>query len=101
MSSVRGAAAVVVRRCVEGEDPGGPNAVPLVGEQVRRLRAAAGLTQHELAARTGSTQPAIAHLEAGRRTPTLTTLEKLAKALGQDLVVVFSCGGAPAGMGEA
>lgn len=56
-----------------------------VGEQVRQLRLAAGLTQEELARRTGSTQPAVARLEAGRSVPTLATLEKLARALGQDL----------------
>jgi len=64
---------------------------PTVGEQVRRLRVAAGLTQVELALRTGSTQPAVAHLEAGRRTPTLPTLERIASAIGQDLVVVLPC----------
>lgn len=63
-----------------------------VGEQLRALRIAVGLTQHELAARIGSTQPAVAHLEACKRVPTLATLEKLARALGRDLVVVVRCG---------
>lgn len=66
--------------------------LPNIGEQIRRLRIAGGLTQHELACRTGSTQPAVAHLEAGRRIPTLATLEKVARALGHDLVVVLPCG---------
>ncbi|WP_369293462.1 helix-turn-helix domain-containing protein [Nocardioides sp.] len=60
-----------------------------IGCQVRRLRLQAGLSQHELACRSATSQPAIAHLEAGRRVPTLATLEKLARALGHDLVVVL------------
>jgi len=60
-----------------------------IGCQVRRLRLQAGLSQHELACRSATSQPAIAHLEAGRRVPTLGTLEKLARALGHDLVVVL------------
>lgn len=63
-----------------------------IGQQVRALRQAAGLTQTQLAERTGGSQPGIAQLEAGRRVPTLATLEKLAVALGHDLVVVLPCG---------
>jgi transcriptional regulator with XRE-family HTH domain len=86
-----GRSGVVVRRTTESSNYANQD-VPSVGEQVRRLRTAAGLTQYELANRTGSTQPAVAHLEAGRRTPTLATLEKVARALGHDLVVVLPCG---------
>lgn len=60
-----------------------------IGGQVRRLRILAGLSQHELACRSATSQPAIAHLEAGRRVPTVGTLEKLARALGHDLVLVL------------
>ncbi len=56
-----------------------------VGQHVRQLRLNAGLTQQQLADRTGSTQPAIARLEAGTCLPTLPRLEKIAQALGQDL----------------
>ena len=52
-----------------------------------RLRIEAGLTQAELAARMGTTQSAIARLEGGGTRPTLETLEKLAGAVGQELVV--------------
>ena len=55
------------------------------------MRIAAGLTQEELAARTGSTQPAIAHLENGHRVPTLSTLRKFALALGRDVTIVVPC----------
>lgn len=56
-------------------------------EFVYRLRRDAGLTQAELADRMGSTQSAIARMEGGGTRPTLETLEKLATAVGADLVV--------------
>jgi transcriptional regulator with XRE-family HTH domain len=54
---------------------------------VYRLRSDAGLTQADLAMRMGTTQSAIARMEGGGVRPTLETLEKLAKAIGSDLVV--------------
>lgn len=56
-------------------------------ELVHRLRTEAGLTQVELAERMGTTQSAIARMEGGGTRPTLDTLEKLASAVGADLVV--------------
>lgn len=56
-------------------------------ELVHRLRSDAGLTQAELAERMGTTQSAIARMEGGGSRPTLETLEKLAAAVGADLVV--------------
>ncbi len=56
-------------------------------ELVHRLRIDAGLTQVELADRMGTAQSAIARMENGGVRPTLDTLEKLAKAVGKDLVV--------------
>jgi HTH-type transcriptional regulator/antitoxin HipB len=60
-----------------------------LGEQVRGLREANGISQAELGRRIGSTQPAIARLEAGRVSPTLETLDRVAAALGVELVVGF------------
>ncbi len=48
-----------------------------------------GLTQGELAARAGTSQPAIAAYEAGRKSPTLRTVERLAEACGLEAHVVF------------
>ena len=56
-------------------------------ELVYRLRTEAGLTQADLAERMGTTQSAIARMEGGASRPTLETLEKLATALGAELVV--------------
>lgn len=54
---------------------------------VYRLRTEAGWTQAELGGRMGTTQSAIARIEGGGTRPTLETLEKLAGAVGQELVV--------------
>lgn len=54
---------------------------------VYRLRTEAGLTQADLAHRMGTTQSAIARMEGGGTRPTLETLEKIAVAVGGELVV--------------
>ncbi len=54
---------------------------------VYRVRTEAGLTQAELAERMGTTQSAVARIEGGGTRPSLETLEKLAAAVGQELVV--------------
>ena len=58
-----------------------------LAERVRRTRQKLGMTQTELAARIGSTQPAMARLEAGGVTPSLETLHRIAEALGLELVI--------------
>ena len=60
-----------------------------LGEQIRALREAQHISQAELARRMGSTQPAIARLEAGRVSPSLDTLDRAAAALGAELVIAF------------
>ncbi len=52
------------------------------GEKVRDAREAAGLSQRDLAARMSTSQAAVALLEAGGVGSTLTTLQKVADALG-------------------
>lgn len=53
-------------------------------DQFLKARAAAGVTQAEIAERIGTTQSAVARLESGRgkHSPSLATLEKYAHALG-------------------
>lgn len=60
-----------------------------VGEQVRDAREAAGLTQRELASRMGTSQAAIARLEAGGVSATLTTLQRVATALNLEVAVLL------------
>lgn len=50
-------------------------------------RARAGITQAELAQRMGTTQSAIARLESGKRTPSIDTVQRYARALGARAVV--------------
>jgi ribosome-binding protein aMBF1 (putative translation factor) len=57
--------------------------------EVRELREKRGLSQRELAERLGTTQSAVARLEAGNVSPSLPTLDKVADALGVELVVSF------------
>ncbi|MBO4547450.1 MAG: helix-turn-helix transcriptional regulator [Treponema sp.] len=48
-----------------------------------------GLTQKELAARTGITQADISRLENGEANPSLKTIKRLAAALGKKLQISF------------
>lgn len=58
-----------------------------IGEQVRRIREARGLSQAELARRMATSQSAIARLEAGGVDPKVGTLERLTRALDADLIL--------------
>lgn len=61
-----------------------------VGVRLRALRRAAGMTQLELARRLGTTQSAVARLEAGRQRLSLAALQRAATELGCDVMVVIS-----------
>ena len=54
----------------------------LVGRNAKRIRIARGLTQEELAERSGFAQQYISDLERGRRNPTIVSLWELAQAMG-------------------
>ena len=47
------------------------------GDLIHAARARHGLSQSELARRAGTTQTAISRLEAGRRSPSIQTLQRL------------------------
>jgi transcriptional regulator with XRE-family HTH domain len=55
------------------------------GHLVREARRRAGLTQRELAARVGTTQPAIARIESGDSAPSFERIVRLVRACGFDL----------------
>jgi HTH-type transcriptional regulator / antitoxin HipB len=61
-----------------------------IGQAVRERRLALGLSQTELATRAGMTQPALSRLEAGGSVPRIPVLERIATALGAELVVALS-----------
>lgn len=53
-----------------------------LGYLVLTLRELSGLSQSRLAARAGTSQPAIARLESGRHVPSVNTLLTIASACG-------------------
>jgi transcriptional regulator with XRE-family HTH domain len=53
----------------------------MVGQNVKRLRIAAGISQAELADRMGVDRAYVSGLEKGQRNPTVITLWHIAKAL--------------------
>ena len=67
----------------------------MVGSAVRAARRRAGVSQVELAERAGTSQPSIARLEKGMVSPTVITLDRIARALGTDLVIDFEPQTAP------
>lgn len=56
---------------------------------VRRLREQTGLTQAALAALAGTSQPTVALYESGEKSPTLTTVRRMAAAAGLDFFPLF------------
>ena len=59
----------------------------LIGQAVRERRLALGLSQAEVAARAGMTQPALSRLEAGGVIPTIPLLDRISAALDAELIV--------------
>ncbi len=90
------------RRChrpLDVEEPGGPGPVPVdhpsidpsteaglkVAGQVREIRRARHLSQRQLAGRMQVPRTYISKIENGKAIPTLSSLERLAAALGVDM----------------
>jgi predicted nucleotidyltransferase/DNA-binding XRE family transcriptional regulator len=61
--------------------------MPDLATTIRRARADASLSQVDLAARAGTSQPALARYETGAALPTLPTLERLLSACGRRLEI--------------
>ncbi len=62
----------------------------MVGKQIQKLRELKGISQQDLAAKCNFEKSNLSRLEAGRVNPTLSTLEKVAKALEVTLAELFS-----------
>lgn len=54
----------------------------LVGRNAARIRKERGMTQEQLAERSGLSQQYLSGLEQGRRNPTIVTIFEIATALG-------------------
>ncbi|MCS6857770.1 MAG: helix-turn-helix domain-containing protein [Sandaracinaceae bacterium] len=81
------------KHCMPGGFEGAKHAEPFGGDhfgaRLKALRLAAGLTQAELARRSGIHRPNIARLEAGKHMPSLDTIHRLARAMGIPASAVF------------
>lgn len=55
--------------------------------ELRRARRSAGLSQRELARRAGTSQATLSAYEAGRKQPSVVTMQRLLAAAGAELVV--------------
>src|SRR5579863_1393461 len=64
------------------QEPEGP--LPTLGQRLRELRLAAGLSQRELAARVGVSFPHISKIEADRERASTDLLERIAKEVKCD-----------------
>lgn len=61
--------------------------------QIRGLRLQSQLTQSDLARESGMTQSVIARIESGKHTISLSTLNKIAQALGREISLGARLGG--------
>lgn len=59
-----------------------------LGDKLRRLRKAKGLTQGELAEKVGVDINTIVRYETGKNSPKVETLELITKELGAKIVVI-------------
>lgn len=64
----------------------------MIGDKVQQLRTQRGWTQKELAARVGTSEGYIRHIEKNRRAPNLELAGKLAEALGVEFIVLYDPG---------
>ncbi len=80
---------VADRRWEERQDAVSESAALSLGDRLRRRREGDGLTQEELAKRTGLTQEMISNLERGKHRPRLDTLERYARGLGLSVPVLL------------
>ena len=69
----------------------------LAARLIKEARAAAGLTQAELARRAGTSQPTIAVYEAGDKVPNVSTLERVLGVTGTTLTASRSRAARPSG----
>jgi transcriptional regulator with XRE-family HTH domain len=64
--------------------------IPLITRRLKKLRAAAGLTQQELAVKAGLSIAVVCQVEQGRKAdPLVSTVQALAAGLGVDCVALI------------
>ena len=61
-----------------------------IGKQIQKIRELKGISQQDLAAKCNFEKSNMSRLEAGKVNSTLSTLEKVANALGVTLAELFT-----------
>ena len=61
-----------------------------IGKRIANLRKDAGLTQDQLAVKTGLDRTFIGYLEKGNRNPSVETANKIARVLGVKIGEIFN-----------
>lgn len=69
---------------------GAPRAAASIGQKIRQVREARGLSQGALAEALGVTQTAVSYWESGRRSPDVDDLIEIAEVLDTDVAALFS-----------
>jgi transcriptional regulator with XRE-family HTH domain len=64
-------------------------AMTRVGDEIKRLRKDRGWSQPQLAVKAGIAVSAVSQIENGRRSPNVSTLDKLAGAFGVEVMELF------------
>ncbi len=58
------------------------NSAKKLGENIRKIRLAKGMTQGDLCRKLDVDRAYMSNVETGKKNPTLSTIERIAKALG-------------------
>ena len=66
-----------------------PDVRVMLGQTIAAAREEKGMSQRQLSRNSGVIQAEISKIEQGRGNPTVTTLQKLAKALGRTVASLF------------
>ena len=61
-----------------------------LGDRIRNLRLSSGMNQEELAFKSGISPAHLGQIERGLKSPTISTIQKIAKALNVTLPILFS-----------
>jgi transcriptional regulator with XRE-family HTH domain len=76
------------------DSPGGPAPTPPIevdlGARIRALRLARGATLRALAADAGVTESFLSQVERGVASPSIATVQRIARALGQSIAELFA-----------
>ena len=81
---------VVINSNEDEIEDGTDDIYKVIREMVLKTRNEAGITQKQLAEKSGLTQSSISNLEKGNSIPTIESLKKIADAFGKKLMIEFA-----------